>query len=488
MRTANLLWLGALAACQAVAPLDALREPEADGASDAAVDAVADLASPDVAPPPADAAAPSSDAAPPPPDAAPADAAPADAAVPPVDTALPDGQTPDAQAADAQGPDAQGPDAAPPECVVDADCAPELCRNGRCVDRVQFDAPRDTPVGTGPVGVVSLAADADGNVDLAVINQDSGDLTVLLGAGDGTFVALAPVQVGARPTGLTVGLVNDDPNEDLVVANTDDGTILLLLSDGTGGFAHAQSLPTGANAAALPNSVALGDFNGDLLQDAAVANGDGTVGVLLGELDGNGDPGVFGDVVTFPATGAPTGLAVATFEGDANLDLLLAEPNEGKTVIMEGDGLGTFSANVELPVLQGGQPLRVAVADFDEDTVTDRIAVVFDQNYVQILFAGGAGAIIGAGATPSGAVGADIDGDGHPDLVMSHIGDASVGVNCGDGARGFEATLRVFPAGAEAADVLVVDVNGDGRPDVVTPNHGADSVSVLLNTSPGPAN
>ena len=53
----------------------------------------------------------------------------------------------------------------------------------------------------------------------------------------------------------------------------------MLLGKGTGSFGAAANFPVGAF---IP-SVAVGDFNGDLKPDLAVANGnDGNVGVLLG--------------------------------------------------------------------------------------------------------------------------------------------------------------------------------------------------------------
>jgi uncharacterized protein (TIGR03437 family) len=147
------------------------------------------------------------------------------------------------------------------------------------------------PPAAYPVSVAIADFNMDGKMDLAIANEGTDNLTILLGDGQGKFAAApgsSPIPVESRPFFVTVGNFNGDPIPDLAVANEGDNTVTVLLGNGAGGFAQAAYNPftpdTGSpySVGTSPVSLAVADFNGDGTMDLAVANEDSnTVSVLL---------------------------------------------------------------------------------------------------------------------------------------------------------------------------------------------------------------
>ena len=109
----------------------------------------------------------------------------------------------------------------------------------------------------------------------------------------------------------------------------------------------------------------MGDFNGDRVQDLAVANYfDFTVSVLLG--NGNG---TFHAAGTFAVSSFPWSLAVDDFNGDGVQDLAAANLGSTTVSVLPGNGDGTFQAALNFGAGLG--PVFVAVDDFNGDGKRD---------------------------------------------------------------------------------------------------------------------
>src|SRR5262245_56287098 len=104
-------------------------------------------------------------------------------------------------------------------------------------------SPEAAGSGPGPVAAANLHRDA--NTDLAIANGTSNNVTILLGDGTGNFTAAgtSPEAAGTAPGAVVAANLNGDSNLDLAVANQNSSDVTILLGDGTGNFTAAASSP-----------------------------------------------------------------------------------------------------------------------------------------------------------------------------------------------------------------------------------------------------
>ncbi|WP_322647924.1 FG-GAP-like repeat-containing protein [Nostoc sp. ChiVER01] len=339
-----------------------------------------------------------------------------------------------------------------------------------------FDTATNFSVGSSPSSVTVRDFNGDGKLDLAVTNQGSNTVSVLLGNGTGGFNTATNFTVGTSPFSVTVGDFNGDSKLDLAVANLNYyGTVSVLLGNGTGAFYTATDFSVGKGS----RSVIVADLNNDGKLDLAISNFyDSTISVLLG----NGTGG-FANATNFAVGAGPFSVTVADFNGDGKLDLATPNFYTSSTVsVLLGNGTGGFGTATNFSV--GNYPTSVTVGDFNGDGKLD--LAVANGNTVSVLLGNGTG---GFGTATDFTVGSvinsvtvgDFNGDGKLDLAMANGNTVSVLVGNGTGSF---ATATNFTVGSNASSVTVGDFNGDGKLDLAAANVSSNNVSVLLNTTP----
>src|ERR1700687_1208415 len=102
-------------------------------------------------------------------------------------------------------------------------------------------ARQDYAVGTSPQGIAVADLNGDGQLDLAVANEGSNDVSALLGNGDGTFQTARSFAAGSSPRAIAVADLNGDGVPDLAVANERSNDVSVLLGIGEGTFQAARS-------------------------------------------------------------------------------------------------------------------------------------------------------------------------------------------------------------------------------------------------------
>jgi hypothetical protein len=346
----------------------------------------------------------------------------------------------------------------------------------------------------GPGDVAEADLDGRYGTDLVFANSGSNNVLVYLRRADGGFES-APRSffVGTNPVDLEVAQLNDDNGDgrvdaldrpDLAVANqgSNDVNVLLGAADPAGGwmFRPGPRLRTGGTG---PNSVTARDLTGDGVPDLMVTNGqDGTLTVLPGIGSAAGPTavgtGFFDDTQPRPRRVAPpTSPIVRTLA----LPPVSGRPQRAVALTQAGGlvavDLSTFAT---APAAPGFGRLVTAVGSF---AASDPL------NPFPLLIAAGAG-FVSILTTADGVTFVESQTLFEPSLagpsaleVLQGAGGA-IEVYVTDAGEGVPLVLRFGPD-----DVLPTDPGGDpGGPDlVVAPLGGAPLavVPLLVSGLPG---
>lgn len=376
------------------------------------------------------------------------------------------------------------------------------------------------PSAVGTRQFVFTDLNRDGKLDLATLNGD-GTISIFLGNNDGSFappnLAHPPNQaffaqrfgligdVTITPVGLATGDFNGDGFQDLAEYLTVSGSISgqgsaieIFLGVGDGIFDRPSDSPATSTSSSfgssLPQFLLAADVDKDGHLDLIAPCGQSLVSICF--WHGNGDSS-FTPATTEAILIGGTGLAgipaLGDVNQDGNLDLVLPySTNSGDAIVALalGNGDGTFavpSTIEDIPVIQFlATQTAAAIADLDEDGKLD-LAFQYEScnlpngpctGAIDILSGIGDGTfqppltVSGAELSTANLLVADVNGDGHEDLIYG----SKIFLGRGDGT--FFANSVPIPKIANA----VADFNGDGFLDVAT----ADPQGFFLSTRTTP--
>ncbi len=196
-------------------------------------------------------------------------------------------------------------------------------------------------VGKHPYQRVRVAdINNDGNTDIITTNLEGNNATILLGNGQGNFNQAigSPFLCGDAPFGVAIGDVNEDGKPDLAIINSPASTtdrtgkngLTVLLGDGRGKFTMMKGSPY--EAGKIPNRVAIGDVNGDGINDIVTSDNDSNK-IYLFLMSKNGI------VLSSSATTVgnhPKGVAIADLNGDGKDDIVVCNNLDNDISIITG--------------------------------------------------------------------------------------------------------------------------------------------------------
>jgi len=192
-----------------------------------------------------------------------------------------------------------------------------------------------------------------------------------------------------------------------------------------------------------------------------------------------------------PVSGAVYTVTVSRITGNGTLGLNLVDNASIRD--LAGDPLTQQNAPAafqsQTTIATGAVQNHVAVADVNGDGTPDLIVTHGQNNSVGVLLGNGNGTFqsqttFATGSSPFTMAVGDVNGDGRPDLVVANAGSDTVSVLLGNGNGTFQ-SQSIIATGSNPLGVAVADVNGDGKPDLIVNNANNNVVGVLLGNGNG---
>jgi len=330
--------------------------------------------------------------------------------------------------------------------------------------------------------------DGDGDPDLLITGRDSvpdsvNPVTKLyINDGAGNFTESATAISNTHTGGFAFADVDVDGDPDVLVTGIDESINLiakLYNNDGTGTFSEMATTPFEG---VFSGSVAFADVDGDDDPDLLITGANVSNDRIAKLYTNNDDIGLFVEAdAPFAGVGLGTSIAFLDIDGNNNIDVIITGRNtlgNPSSTLYTNDGSGNFTEITGTP-FEGVVSSSIASADVNGDghpdvlitgrnTLDVQIAKLYlnDEtgNFTEVTNTPFAGVYRGSIAF------SDVDGDGNPDVLITGRNNSEVPIAnlyLNDGSGNFTEVIDTPFTGVDIGSISTSDVDGDGDSDIL---------------------
>jgi hypothetical protein len=342
-----------------------------------------------------------------------------------------------------------------------------------------FQTPVSTPVAAVFIALVDMSG--DGKPDRVTTTQSS-LIEIWINDGTGSFGAPQDYSPERPIDDMATADLNGDGKRDVVTLFSGGGEATVMFNTGSG-----LTAPQHYNVGLGSEALALADLNGDNRAELIVTNGAPTLSVLRNL--GNGS---FAPPVTYPTEFGPWAIAVGDMNEDGWTDVVVGvDPGQTQAVDVLLNIGGVLAAPQSVPVSASFAPRQLSVGDANGDAHLDVLVAETNESGLSLLVGTGTGAFnvvpLRTNDSPPAAILADVNGDSRADLLVG-AGTYVTPYLGRSGATPYDLRTVLPISGWEITAAHGIDLNSDGKLDLVGTGQGlTGQPAYLLSTRIGSA-